>query len=422
MEMIGPRAVPLRCLAVVALAAGLAALGWQVIAAGRSASGHAHRPVPRGPAQEMSWVAVLPITLRRAPVPRGLIPLGRLSAPPDERWSGVASSDHLAYVLARGTSFEGVRVIDLADPAAPRLVGGTGDMPLDRPGRPVVDSRRLLIPAGDRGLHIADLTEPTSPRWLATIPAVARTAGVAVAGNLAYVVDAPSAPVPCRPGDEPRSTLRVFDLRDPAAPVLLGALGLPGRAEHVAASGTTVFVATAEAGLRVVNVETPGAPREVAWLDLWGVTRLVIAGDRLLALYQPYFCRMGGDAVAVIDVAVPAAPRVVDRDEAGAPDIQARAVDLAHDGRYVYMGGPFTAIGVLEVSVDGRLRHRDSAWLPPSGSGVAFIGGVATDGGDLVLATDYGALHTLVWGVPGVTPSDRLTSPRPGSAWPARPH
>jgi hypothetical protein len=29
-----------------------------------------------------------------------------------------------------------------------------------------------------------------------------------------------------------------------------------------------------------------------------------------------------------------------------------------------------------------------------------------------------GALHTLVWGVPGVTPPHRLTSPRPSSSWP----
>src|SRR5205807_9429879 len=54
--------------------------------------------------------------------------------------------------------------------------------------------------------------------------------------------------------------LRVFDVTDPAQPVAVGALALPGDPRAVSLTGSLAVVACGTAGVMVVDVSQPQAP------------------------------------------------------------------------------------------------------------------------------------------------------------------
>jgi hypothetical protein len=60
------------------------------------------------------------------------------------------------------------------------------------------------------------------------------------------------------------SGLRILDVTDPAAPVEVGRLALPGNAQGIALGLHHAYIAAGAAGLRIVNISEPRRPAEVA--------------------------------------------------------------------------------------------------------------------------------------------------------------
>ncbi len=97
-------------------------------------------------------------------------------------------------------------VLDVAVPAAPALVGC-----YPTPGQIydiAVAGDYVYLAAWDAGLHIWDMSNPAAPRPLGSYDSPGRAQAVVVVDGIAYLAD----------GD-----LRAIDVRDPAAPVELGA-------------------------------------------------------------------------------------------------------------------------------------------------------------------------------------------------------
>ena len=83
------------------------------------------------------------------------------------------------------------------------------------------------------------------------------TRAVALQGNYAYI------------GVGPR--LVILNISDPAHPTMVGQTGvLPGIVSGVAVSGSYVYVANRDAGLRIINVADPAHPGEVGFHDTPG--------------------------------------------------------------------------------------------------------------------------------------------------------
>jgi hypothetical protein len=106
-----------------------------------------------------------------------------------------------------------------------------------------LDGRTLLVASG-AGLSILDVADPAAPRLLSTLPLPVRAVNVDAAGGLAAVV-----------GSVPSPTLVLVDLGDPSAPAVVRVVPLDGGAvpTAVALDGRRAVVAAGPAGLLVVE-------------------------------------------------------------------------------------------------------------------------------------------------------------------------
>ena len=232
------------------------------------------------------------------------------------------------YVAHYGKSGMGTSVLDVSDPAAPRIVeqwqapAGTHTHKVQvAGGLMLVNEERFTgADAWSAGLVVYDVSEPLAPRrvgrWECGGEGVHRI--VWTGGRYAHASATPEG--------YPDRIWLVLDLADPASPVEAARWELDepqpeGKryaAHHALFDGHTGYLGYGDAGLVVLDVSDPARPRKLARLD-WqpgGGTHtclplegrgLVVVSDEQMAdgpHAEPRFVR-------VVDVCDPAAPRVV---------------------------------------------------------------------------------------------------------------
>ena len=183
--------------------------------------------------------------------------------------------------IADGT--EGLRVIDISSPTSPREIGSQ-----NTPGSAVdlfIEGNHAYVADGEDGLRIIDISNPASPRNAGSLKSLRSTEGVHVQGELAFVNDA--------------TGLRVVDVSNPPSPKRLGFLSLPGGGRRgISAQGDHVFVGSAGGVLRVIDISDPAFPREVGSVErLESAGGIVLEGDLAYVAYQ--------SGVAIIRTAAP---------------------------------------------------------------------------------------------------------------------
>lgn len=199
--------------------------------------------------------------------PTALAILGNASGVGGE-WVTVAG-DH-AYIVR--PSF-GLYVVDVSTPAQPVHVG-TLDLPSGTGESwewPVVSGDHLFVRNNhnDPFIAVIDVGDPTAPTLVGTIDVNANVAGLAVRGSWLLVPDAGSVP-----------EVRIFDVRDPVAPVESDPyLPVNGYAEVVAVSGSVAYMSIWTGSypdyafaVEAVNFADPRAPE---YMGVSPGTRLV---------------------------------------------------------------------------------------------------------------------------------------------------
>jgi CSLREA domain-containing protein len=180
---------------------------------------------------------------------------------------------------------------------------------------------------------------------------------IAVVDGVAYVADGSAG-------------LLLYDVSDPAAPVLLGSLDTTS-ASDVAVLGDRAFVADGSSGLRVVDVSDPGSPREVVGLPATGPAHEVEVQDGLvyvldhgfgLRVFDPTTLAPVGalavvDSPAYLSVAGGIA-YVADR------SIGLRLLDVSDPSAPVAVG--FLYLSVFDVEVAGTLAYVGESGLSGS--------------------------------------------------------
>ncbi|HOU11956.1 MAG TPA: carboxypeptidase regulatory-like domain-containing protein [Anaerolineae bacterium] len=170
-------------------------------------------------------------------------------------------SGNYAYITSGSIySGEGLRIIDISNPAQPHIVGF-----YDTPGKAqnlAIAGNYAYVADGSTGLRIIDVSNPSNPIEVkAIIPPNTSTGGkttdVVIVDHYAYVAE------------NYEQGLHILDISNPANPVTVGRYA--GRPVHgVAVAGNYAYLAcvgslTTEAGLSIVNISNPAAPQEVGF-------------------------------------------------------------------------------------------------------------------------------------------------------------
>ncbi len=164
------------------------------------------------------------------------------------------------------------------------------------------------------------------------------------------------------------TALRAVNVADPATPRLLFALGLPSGAERVAAAGDHAWVADMTLGLQVVNIASPSAP---------------VAQPTAPALASAYTAAVDGtiavgtssSTLRVFDITSPAAPQYLGPAYATAGSAYGVALRWPH--AYLAEFGKFEIVDI-SPALQGLVPERKSAMnLIGWGNDVALSGDFA---------------------------------------------
>jgi hypothetical protein len=215
--------------------------------------------------------------------------------------------DGLAVQLAaNATNFDGLQVLDLADPTQPTVIGALDHthhgerlvahgsrvytkshtyfdvVDLSDPTQPdhvarlplwgsVFQMERsgdlVFVAAGEEGVQLIDVSDPLAPYLRNTLPTSEPVHGVAVHDAMLYVGDGPS--------------LEIWVVADPDAPVLVSTVPLPDDALHLDVDGGYVHAALGYQAA-IVDVTPPSTPALVSTFGLQAHTNNLRAHGDLL--------------------------------------------------------------------------------------------------------------------------------------------
>lgn len=294
---------------------------------------------------------LLALTLVAASASGQTSSLQRVGVAPVEASALAASGERL--VAAQGPIVE---IVDLSDPAAPRPVGRHV---FEEPAFDVAvapDGGTAYVANSHDGLRRIDLSDPAAPAVTGTSPTRGQAVGVAATGSHLFV------------GDNSLG----FDIVGGGGAGAIARVGEylgDGFPRGIAAGGSLVFVADQPTGLVVVDVSDPAAPDAVGVLSLGRepVGRVIAPDGRSLDGAAPAIVAIvsGRAGLQLVDVSDPAAPRVT----APVP-VGGNAAGAAIWGDRLYVASGET-LEVFDVSDAGAPARVASAALDGGGGALA---------------------------------------------------
>lgn len=267
----------------------------------------------------------------------------------------VLVDDRHAYVADGAT---GLLVIDILLPSSPLVVGQL-DTPGDAQGLSLVGSIICLADGHDSGLCLIDVSDPLSPILTGLASISEEFVAVAARGGYAYVA-------------ADYSGVFIFDISDPAAPFVTNYVQVGTETLGVAVEGTVAFLAcslfSADAGaIRAIDVTNPGTPALGRCALPGSAQDLVLRGDHA-------FVACGHAGLQVLDLTDPIAPRIV-----GSVSMPYWTADVALCGDYACVAN-VAALRVIDIAdptspqLRGSFDPPGSVWGVDAREAYAFIG------------------------------------------------
>jgi hypothetical protein len=242
---------------------------------------------------------------------------------------------------------------DITNPDQPLPVGESGI--LSGVVRDIeLTGGQAYVAVGQGGVHILDVSTPSSPVELGSFSTYGQAAGVKVSGNYAYVASI---------FDE----FRIFDITDPGSPTETGHYAGIYVAEGLDVVGGYAYVASGGDGLQIIDVSDPTSP---AWQGSYPSTyarEVIVSGD-----YAYLADGYGNPNFVVVNVSNPVSPS-----QAGSYAAPGEGYDLAMDGSTVYLATWDNGIRFIDVS--SPTSPNEIGYYNTSGraEGVAVAGGYA---------------------------------------------
>ena len=247
----------------------------------------------------------------------------------------VVVRDGLAYVTER----VGLQVVDVSDPANPRVVGATtfggGSFGIALVGR------YAYVAARYGGLVVIDVADPIRPVQVGAMAASNELWDVVVAGRYAYVADSSGS-------SRGRGQVEVVDLAVPTAPARAGVLARSARPFALALGDGHLYVAEvptvsglgnpdAPGGLGVLSLADPTRPVEVGAYR-WSAGTFASDATDVVVVGSRAFVAGNAPTVHVVDVSDPARPTRLTAYHPG-PNASSSGLDVVGDRVYLTGGG-----------------------------------------------------------------------------------
>lgn len=157
----------------------------------------------------------------------------------------VCVENNMAYI-ASGNS--GLVLYDLSNPSSPAARGQLAKLGYTFDVK--VAGQYAYVAEGTAGLRVVNVSNPNSPSHVTTIATASEAYGLGLANGCLYVAERGT------PGH-----VEVFDLADPASPVLLATYQSPKQVNGLHVIGSRVYAAGHSEGLLVINPNLSEAPR-----------------------------------------------------------------------------------------------------------------------------------------------------------------
>lgn len=273
-------------------------------------------------------------------------------------------SNHSLHVsAANGLAFvsgyrAGLQILEVSDPAEARRIA-EWDLPFSFRVR---TQAALAVIAEAEALRTVDMTDLHNPRTLGLLPLEQHPVDLVLDGALAYIANNSAG-------------LTIVDVSDPAAPRVIANLDT-GTALGITKRDHIVYLAMYDQGLHIIDVSEPTAPLLLGSVVTPGLAYAVAAVDG-----AAYVASLGG--VCVVDCSDLSAPRFVSRLPG---DSQWQTIEAAGDRVYV---GAHAGLLVLDIAdrLDPRIIGRSA--------GQGWIQGLHCADGLVYMATDAGGMEIL---------------------------
>ncbi len=268
-------------------------------------------------------------------------------------------------------SINGIRVLNIKNPAVPFVVGSLDSSAFGFCGVAVAGNY-AYVACGGAGLKIVDISNPAAPTIVGTYDSPGWAQGVTVAGNLVYLADGTQG-------------LRIIDVSSPTAPFSVGVLDTPGNAKDVAIVGTTAYVADNNS-LQIVDVSNPAAPVNRGSYTASGLVVLEVKVQNNRA----YLAASSGGLI-IVDVTNPVSTvRLGSLPPSGGPNASTQSI--AVNGSSAYLANFDGGLAIVDVS-NPSLPVRQYSVLT-----VGSVRGVVADTAWIYLADSLGTIDTVYSG------------------------
>jgi hypothetical protein len=286
-------------------------------------------------------------------------------------------SGNYAFVLAGEIVFEEslVRVVDVSDPLAPRVVGEYTDLVDSRVQAMLVTGTTLAL-ANANAVDLVDVSDPASPTKLSSLPIVSepeQIVGLAVDGSTLFAAWIGLG------GDALTGGVTSIDISDPSAPEQISVFGLDGTPTSMTSVGDTLYVGEILTAVVVLDASDPAAIVEADRIDFpfTGQVDVFAEGDRLVTAASTDDFRVV--RVGVFDVSSPRAPVSL-----GETQQACQVVGMAYDPAqsHAFMGcaaASGSGMTIFDVPASGELAEIASVLVPEvravevSASGTTFL-------------------------------------------------
>lgn len=164
-------------------------------------------------------------------------------------------------------------------------------------------------------LHTVDVSQPSNPKLIASMPLPEIAGGIVVFENYAYISD--------------QMGIRIVDIENAAQPIEVAAIDLDGKTREIKIVGSYAYVAGN--GLYIIDVSNPVNAFVVGTLEPpAGLLTLEVSGN--YAYVAPI-----GHAVMIVDISSPSNPRFLDTPAFADSIAWTQPWDMASDGDYLYV-------------------------------------------------------------------------------------